>query len=45
MYQLNNSVFFSGKLIRTEEFLNKIVKALGITIDKSPKGRSRKRES
>ena len=30
MYQLNNSVTFSGKPIGSEEFLNQMVEALGI---------------
>ncbi|MBU4228104.1 hypothetical protein KJ987_07625 [bacterium] len=33
MYQPNNSITFSGKPIRPEEFLNRMVEALGITID------------
>jgi len=37
--QVNNSVTFSGKLIGSEEFLNQMIKALGITIDRRPKGR------
>ncbi|MHC2995405.1 MAG: hypothetical protein IBV53_07900 [Candidatus Atribacteria bacterium] len=44
MCQVNNSVTFSGKPIGTEEFLNWIVEALGIIIDRHPKGRSRKGE-
>ena len=31
-----------GKLIGSEEFLNQIVEALGIIIDRRPKGRPRK---
>ena len=42
---LNNSGTFCGKPIESEEFLNRIVEALGITIDRRPKGRPRKRES
>jgi len=45
VYQVNNSVTFSGKHIGPEKFLNQIVKALGITIDRRPKGRPRKMES
>ena len=45
MYQLNNSVTFSGKPIGSEELLNQMVEALGITIDGHPKGRPRKIES
>ena len=32
MYQVNNSVIFSGKPIGSEEFLNRMVGALGIII-------------
>ncbi len=39
MYQLNNSVTFSKKPMGPEEFLNQIVEALGITIDRRSKGR------
>ena len=45
MYQVNNSATFSGKPIRSEEFLNRIVEVLGIIIDRRPKGRHRKTES
>ncbi len=45
MYQVNNSVTFSGKPIGSEEFFNQIVEALGITIDRRSRGRSRKMES
>jgi len=45
VYQVNNSVTFSGKPIRSEEFLARMVETLGITIDRRPRGRSRKRES
>ena len=31
--------------MRSEEFLNQMVEALGITIDKCPKGRPHKMES
>ena len=44
LFQVNNLVIFSGKPIRSEEFPNKMVEALDITIDKRPKGRPRKRE-
>ena len=38
MYQVNNSVTFSGQpMIGSEEFLNQMVVALGITIDRRPK--------
>ena len=43
--QVNNSVTFSGKPIRSEEFFNQIVEVLGITIDRRPKERLRKREN
>ena len=46
MYQVNNSVTFTGKLIVSEEFLNQMIKALGITIiDRRPKERPRKMEN
>jgi len=45
VYQVNNSVAFSGKPVGTEEFLNRMVEALGITIDRRPKGRPRKRDN
>jgi len=45
VYQDNNSVNFSGKLIGPEEFLNQMVEALGIIKDRRPKGRLRKIES
>jgi hypothetical protein len=32
-------VTFSGKPIGSEEFLNQMVETLGITVDRSPKGR------
>lgn len=43
--QVNNLVIFNGKPIGSEEFLNRTVKALGVTIVKCPKGRPRKREN
>ena len=45
MYQVNNLVIFSGKPIGSEEFLNQMVEALGITKDRHPKGRPRKMEN
>jgi len=46
VYQVNNLVTFNGKPIGSEEFLNRIIEALDITIiDRRPKGRLRKRES
>ncbi|MBU4350583.1 hypothetical protein KJ599_09710 [bacterium] len=45
MYQVNNSVTFRGKLIGFEEYFNQMVEALGIIIDRRPKGRFRKREN
>jgi len=42
---LNNSVIISGKPIGSEEFLNRIVEAIGIIIDRRHKGRLRRRES
>ena len=38
VYQPNNSATFSGKPIVSEEFLNQVVEALGIIIDRRPKG-------
>jgi len=43
--QVNNSVTFSRKPIGSEEFLNQMVEALGIIVDRRPKGKPRKRES
>jgi len=37
-------VTFSGKSIGSEEFLNQMVEALGIAIDRHTKGRPRKME-
>ncbi len=45
MYQVNNSVTFSGQPIVSKEFLNQMVEVLGITIDRRPKGKPRKMES
>jgi hypothetical protein len=45
MCQLNDSVTFSGKPMGSEEFFNQMVEALGIIIDRHPKGRLRKMES
>ena len=45
MYQVNNFLTFSRKLIGLEEFLNRMVKTVGITIDRRPKGILRKMES
>ena len=45
MCQVNNSVTFSEKPMGSEEFLNWMVEALGISTDRRPKGRLRKRES
>ena len=39
MCQVNNSINFSRKPIGPEEFLIQMVEALGIIIDRSPKGR------
>ena len=46
-YDRQTADFFClvGKLIGSEEFLNQIVEALGIIIDRRPKGRPRKMES
>jgi len=45
MYLLSNSVTFSEKPIRSKEFLNHMIEALGIIIDRRPKVRLRKMES
>ena len=45
MGQFNNSVLFNGKPIGSEKFLNRMVEALDIIIDRRPKGRPRKIES
>ena len=45
MYQVNNSVTFSGKPIGLEDFLDQMVEALCIIIDRCSKGRLRKMES
>ncbi|GAG19034.1 unnamed protein product [marine sediment metagenome] len=44
MYYLNNSVTFTRKPIKSEEFFNQIVESLGIIIDRRPKGRPREME-
>jgi hypothetical protein len=43
--QDNILVTFSKKPMGSEEFLNRIVEVLGITIDRHPKGRPRRTES
>lgn len=45
MCQVNNSVTFNGKPIGSEEFLNQMVAALGIIIDRRPKKIAHKMES
>jgi len=45
VHQVNNSVIFSGQPIGPEEFLNRLVVALGIIIDRRSKGKLRKMES
>ena len=45
MLMLNNSVAFPGKPIGSEEFLNRMVEALGVAVDRRPEGRPRKREN
>ena len=45
MYRINNSVTFNQKSMGFEEFLNQMVEALEIIIDRRPKGRHRKMES
>jgi len=44
VYQVNNSVAFSAKLIVSEEFLNRMVRALSIIIDMRSKRRAHKME-
>ena len=43
--QTANFFYLVGRLIESEEFLNQIVEALGIIVDRRSKGRLRKRES
>ncbi|MBA7499260.1 hypothetical protein ES704_02000 [subsurface metagenome] len=43
--QANNLVTLCGQPKGSEEFFNRMVKALDITIDRRPKGRPCKRES
>jgi len=43
VYQLNNSVTFSGKPIESEEFLNQMIEVLGIIIDRRSKERHKKK--
>jgi hypothetical protein len=45
LFLLNNSVTFSRKPIRSEEFLKRMDEALGIIIDRRPKGKLRKMKS
>ncbi len=45
MNQDNILATFSGKSIGSEDFLNQMVKVLGIIIDRHRKGRLRKMES
>ncbi|MCK4376892.1 MAG: hypothetical protein KAV97_01600 [Actinomycetia bacterium] len=45
MYRVNNSVIFSRKHIVSEEYLNRMVEALGIIIDRRPKEITHKIES
>jgi len=45
LYQVNNSVTFCRKPIGSEEFLNQMVEALGIIIDRRSKGRPCKGEN
>ncbi len=45
MCQNNDSVTFRGKPIGSEEFLNQMVGALDIIIDRRPKGRPRKMDN
>ena len=43
--RVNNSLTFSVKPIGSEEFLNRMVEILAITVDRCPKERPRKMES
>ncbi len=45
MCQVNNSITFSAKPMGCAEFLNRMIEALGITVDRRSKGRPRKTES
>ena len=45
MCQVNNSVNFSEKPMGSEEFPTRMVETLGITVDRRPKGRPRKRKN
>jgi len=45
MYQVNDSVTFSGKPMGSEEFINQRVEALCIIIYKRPKGKAHKMEN
>ena len=45
MYQVNNSATFNEKPVGSEEFLNRMVEALGIIIGRRSKERTRKMES
>jgi len=45
VHQVNNSVTFSGKPIESEEFINRMVVALDIIVDRRPKGKPRELES
>ncbi len=43
MYQVNNKLTFNKKPIGSEEFLNQIVEVLGISVDRRPKERPKKK--
>jgi len=45
MRQVDNSITFSEKPMESEKFLNWVVEALGIIIDRRPKGRPCKMEN
>lgn len=45
MYQVNNSVIFSGKSIGPEEYFNRMIEALDIIIDRPPRGKPLKRKN
>ena len=43
--QVNNSVTLSEKPMGSEELLNQMVAALGVIINRRPKGRPRKKDN
>ena len=45
MSQVNNSITFCEKAMGSEEFLDRMIEALGIIIDRRSKGKPHKMES